>query len=369
MNMFDGLNFYANNFRYYYGFDRNSTFVRGFLNQCYKFMGLLSENDLKEIDSKFSFYTYISMIFSVGLILVFLYAVFFRFYTEIMQLSTVLKSLSLALPMMVAILLPYSILNFFFERDLQKYGKFVKELGAFKIPSKLGKNTIAGYEDYKKRILKESIVALIVLFLFTLSILFLNAVPSITSKLIKQGNYRAALGLSNVAVTVFPISSINYGHRAVAKYYLKDYKGAIEDYNLANKYSPEPVYDVDLYVVKSKILTKQQLLAEYDKSIKEQEKKYDAYSAMYSKANYLYSIGDYKAAVLIYDKLVDAFNNNEKILFSPATLYFKRGSAMAKLGNFKSSREDIEIAESMCVSCNYQENPSKWLDFVPTIDY
>ncbi len=369
MNILGSLNLYANNIRYYYGFDRNSTFVRGFLKQSYKFSRLLSEKELFAIDKKFSFLSFVAMVFSVILIILYLYLIFFNFYLEIQKFPPFLFALTLTFPMFLAVVCPLFLVAQKYEAYLKTYGDYQKEKQTFRLPPNSGKNTVAGFEFHKQRIINESLIGLCVILAFTFFALFFNAIPRVSKDLIKKGNYKLALLLSDVGIKISPVSSINYGHRAVAKYYLKDYSGAASDYEMANKYSQDPVYDADLFVVKSKILTKEQLLNEYDKSINAQVDKYDKYSAIYSKANYLYSVGDYQAALNYYNELVVAYLKGEKIMFSPATLYFKRGSTYSKLGNANASQKDIKIAESMCVDCNYSKNPSVWLDYTLSMDY
>ncbi|MGD0709862.1 MAG: hypothetical protein ABR968_01640, partial [Bacteroidales bacterium] len=50
---------------------------------------------------------------------------------------------------------------------------------------------------------------------------------------LSQKNYNDALILLNKAVEMDSVNGNNYAYRGMAKYYLKDYKGAITDYDKA----------------------------------------------------------------------------------------------------------------------------------------
>ncbi len=369
MNIFDGLNLYANSFKYYYGVDRNTTFIRGLLKQSYKFSKVIDIQDLLKIDKTASFMTYFSVVISIVLFLAYFYGVFFKNYLTIMHMQPIAFSLLITVPVMIAILIPYLTANFAFENYLKNFGEYTKEKEPFKIPLDAGEKTIPGLEKIKKRVVKEALCGIIAVFLFLLFALFADATPKKIVNLIKQGKYEKALKTADLSLKILPVSSRNYGYRAAAKYFMKDYKGAVQDYELANKYSGTEFYDADMFLAKGKILSKKEMLLQYDKSIKSQKSDVDKYSAIYSKANYLYGIKDFKDALSCYNLLINAYSKDKSVNVPTSVLYFRRAMTYQKLGNVQNYKIDIGVANSMCPDCEFEKNSKKWLEELPSLDY
>lgn len=369
MNIFESLNLYANSFKYYYGSDRNSTFVRGILKQNYRFPKMLSEQDLLKIDKKASILSYSAVLGAIVLFLIYFYAVFFKNYDLISQQQPIVFSLMITVPVMVAILIPYLIANSCFNSFLKRFGAFSRVKEPFRVPQNATSKTIPGYERIQRRVFKEALLGFIGVLIFLAIVLFVDYSPEIAVALIKSGNYKAALNVSDIAAKIVPVSPGNYGVRGAAKFYMKDYKGAVDDYKLANKLSDLNAYDADLYVAKSKILNKQQMLAEFDKAIKTEKIKAKKYSIVYLKANYLYSIKAYSEALANYNILTNAFNNDEDLLFPQEDMYFRRAMTFKHLGRVKEANIDMKAANTMCPDCNYQKLGEKYLEFVPSLDY
>lgn len=369
MNILDGLNLYANSFKYYYGSDRASTFVRGFLKQNFRFPKILTEQELLSIDKTASIFAYVSILFAIALFTAYFYFVFFANYLTIINQPRIVFALAISLPVMLAILIPYLIADLAFKNYLKKFGDYSKDASEFKIPSNASEKSIPGYERIKHRVVKESIFGLVLVLIFLTFALFLDNAPKFVVKNIKQGNYEKALKIADLSVNILPVSSRYYGFRGAAKYYMKDYAGAVEDYKLANKYSMTEYYDEDMFIAKSKMLNKSQMIAEYDKSIKEQKEAVDRNTAMYSKANYLLSLKDYKSALPIYNRLVNAYHNDEHIIFPPEELYFRRAVTKAKLGDTAGYKYDFSVADNMCPECNFNKVTEQQLVPQLSLDY
>ncbi len=369
MDILNSLNFYKNNFRYYYGYDKNSTFVRGFFKQNYKFSRQLSEQELLSIDKTVAISTYLALFVSVVMFLIYFYGVFFNRYFELINKAPIVFALSISIPAVICIGIPYIIADFWFKRYLKKFGEYVQEKDEYKIPVNAADKTIPGFERIKARTVKETILGFVLVFLFLCFALFIGNSAEITAALIRHGNYSAALKIANLSVKIIPISSRLYGYRGTAKFYNKDYKGAIEDYKIANKYSDTEFYDEDLFLAKSKILSKQEMIDEYDKSINAQKEQIDKYTAMFAKANYLFGIKDYKSSYEIYNVLVNAYKNKEHMIFSPDKIYIRRALSNKNLGKIQEYKSDLQIAKSMCPDCQYDKITEQKLEPLPSINY
>lgn len=369
MSFLDGLNLYANCFKYYYGFDRSSTFVRGILGQNFKFPYLLEEKDLLKIDKVSSVITYFAVFFAVILFLMYLYIIFFPSYIDWFQKRILFLLLVLALPAILSIVLPFVTANFIFNKYLKKYGNYSVEKGNFKTPANSGEKTIPGYERIKRRVVKESSYGIIFVLIFVLFLSYWNNASSVAASLIEHGNYKAAVNILNVRLKLFPIVSSDYGLRAYAKYGLKDYDGAVEDYKTANKYAFSDVYDNDIYAVMSESYNKQQMLDMFKKSYDSKKEQVDKYSVVFARANYLMSIKDYKSANRDYDILVKAYNNEEHLIFPPEILFYRRAITNAKLGNNQGYKNDFSIANKMCPECDFKNVTEEQLKPVPEFDY
>lgn len=369
MSILDGLNLYANSFKYYYGSDRASTFVRGFLKQNFRFPKVLTEQELLSIDKRASILAYTAIFTAIVLFICYFYFVFFTNYLAIINLPRLVFALALSVPVMIAILIPYLIADFAFKNYLKRFGDYSQDKSEFKIPANASEKSIPGYERIKGRVVKEAVFGILLVLILLGFALFVDNAPRLVVKYIKQGKYEKALKSADLSVKILPVSSRYYGYRGAAKYYMKDYAGAVEDYKLANKYSMTEFYDEDMFIAKSKMLNKAQMIEEYDKSIKAQKESVDRYTAMFAKANYLLSLKDYKAALPIYNQLLTAYRNDEHLILPPEELYIRRALTHAKLGDAAGYKSDFNAADSMCPECEFSKVTEQQLVPKPSLDY
>lgn len=369
MNILDGLNLYANCFKYYYGFDRSSTLVRGLLGQNFKFPFILDEKNLLKIDKFSSVITYIAVFISVTLFLAYLYGIFFPHYIDWFQKRTLYLVLMIAVPAFLSMVIPYFAADLVFKNYLKKFGMYSKTKEPFKIPANAGEKTIPGYERIKRRVVKESTAGIIVLLIFVLFLGFWNNASEIAAHNLKKGNYNAALNILDRRLKLFPIVSYDYGMRALTKYYLKNYEGSIEDYKLANKYAFSDVYDNDIYAVMAEFYNKSQMLDMFEKALNSKNEQVDKYSVIYARANYLMGIKDYASAIRDYNYLIKAYNNEEHLIFPPEELFFRRALTNSKLGNTSGYKADFSVAERMCPECEFDKIKEEQLKPVPEFDY
>ena len=121
-----------------------------------------------------------------------------------------------------------------------------------------------------------------------------------------------------------PNDSTAYNNRAVARYELGDYKGAVKDYDKA--ISIDPDFAVAYYnrgKAKYAIGDHKGAIKDYDKAISIDPNYADAYT---NRGLVKYAIGDYKGAIKDYDKAI-SINPND------AFAYTNRAVAKYNLGD------------------------------------
>lgn len=117
---------------------------------------------------------------------------------------------------------------------------------------------------------------------------------------------KKAISENTKAIGLNPNDADAYNNRAVYKICcLKDYKGAITDFNKFLKLEPDP--DINVYITIA-----------------------SAYK----------SLNDFKGAIVYYDKLIKNDSTNEGVLYD-------RGIAQIKLGNKKSGCSDLNKAKAL----------------------
>ncbi len=179
-----------------------------------------------------------------------------------------------ALPLLLIIFLIYHFINFLstkhFEKSLQnEFGQFEKTIF---IPS----NNIDKqyYKHFKIELAKAFGLIAIILLCFGLGSPF-----KIAQKWIHQERYNDVIKLTTIGSKIFPIATKWYSLRAYSKFRLKDYQGAISDYDKAYKLGPDE-YNVMNFDNKIYIKTKWYSLRAYSK----------------------FRLKDYQGAISDYDK-------------------------------------------------------------------
>ncbi len=134
------------------------------------------------------------------------------------------------------------------------------------------------------------------------------------------------------------IHCISFMVRGAAKYDLKDYKGAIADYDeairLNSKYA-DAIYNRGL--AKKKLGDFKDAIDDYTKAIELNPKEAEAY---YSRGNANDDLGDFKGAIADHD---EAIKLNSKY----ANAYYNRALARRKLGDEEGHDADMEMYEKL----------------------
>ena len=129
-----------------------------------------------------------------------------------------------------------------------------------------------------------------------------------------------------------------YNNRGYAKYHLKDYTGAITDYNKAIELDPK--YALAYFnrgLVKTKTHDYTGAVSDYSKIIAMNPKNPVAY---HDRGVVKYLVGDYTGAITDFDKAIEL---DPKY----ALAYNFRGESKEKLGNFAGAADDYTIAAKL----------------------
>ena len=160
--------------------------------------------------------------------------------------------------------------------------------------------------------------------------------------------------LSNFYLALVPVAPEVYSQRAYAKFNLKQYKEAVEDYKKANEYSFSDDFNSDILGVKTYYLPYKQVLKEFDNMIEAESDKPYKYYLMSEKATFMLKNKDYKAACELFNYLINIYQKGDKVFFSPSAAYYNRGVARANLGDKSGANSDSKIAQKMCPECQFK---------------
>ncbi len=164
-----------------------------------------------------------------------------------------------------------------------------------------------------------------------------------TEKLIEQGNYKKAIQLTNVGISIFPIAQEWYSLRAYAKYKTQDYQGAIKDFDKAYKLGADGAnimnFDNKIYI-KYIMGEYNSALEDFDNEINNADNDYEKDSFLWDKAQFLYNIKNYNEALEIYNELI-VKAENDRIFLLKDRLYLERAEVYKQLGQENLAQEDL----------------------------
>ncbi len=337
------MNFYTNS--------ENSTTIKSINNTylAYKFNKTLSCKELDAIWKITTRHKRFSTITIFIIFILFLYGLIFPNYTLIIDKSWYMT----ALPLLLIIFLIYHFINFLstkhFEKSLQnEFGQFEKTIF---IPS----NNIDKqyYKHFKIELAKAFGLIAIILLCFGLGSPF-----KIAQKWIHQERYNDVIKLTTIGSKIFPIATKWYSLRAYSKFRLKDYQGAISDYDKAYKLGPDEYnvmnFDNKIYI---KYLIKEynSALKDFDYEIEHASNDFEKDSFLWDKAQFLYNIKQYNSALKIYDYLLIK-SEKDRIFLLKNRLYFERAQVYKSLGKEQEATQDLINAETLSIEDSFK-NP------------
>lgn len=326
----------------------NSTILAGILrNNGYLYPQKLDKPSLKELGREYRKYTTILNSVVAIEILLFIYLIVFPHFLQFLEGQFFVVVFSLCMLPLVVLYLTYVVANSFYEKYLaNKFGTYRKT--AFKPIVKYIEDE--DFDEYEKTPRKSIYVALVLAIIFCGYIL----TPFLISDMNSGKNYGGAERLSNLYLKFVPISAEAYASRAYAKLEQKQYKEAIADFELANKYSMSDSFSPDIIGVKTYYMPYSDMLKEFDKNIAEEDEEGSRYLFRCEKAIYqLKNNKDTKAAYVELNQILTDFEHGKDVYFSPHLAYFMRGQARTRLGDWQGAKNDFAEARKMCPDCKY----------------
>lgn len=327
----------------------NNTVVAGIMrNIGYLYQQKLTTEQISAYNKEYRKYTTIVNSVVALEILLYIYAVIFPYFIKFMEQSFFITTLMLSTISLLALYLTYIVANSFFEKYLIKtFGQNKKT----KFSPTIKNIDESSFQKYVSTPRKSIYLMLLVIAIFVGYVV----TPLYVNNLNTAKKYKYAVSLANAYLKIVPISPNVYAQRAYAKFKLKQYKEAIADYELANKYSLSDSFFEDIIGVKTYYLPYKTMLAEFDKAISIEESEPAQYLLRYEKAVYQLKNKDYKSAYLILNDLVGAYEQKKDVHFSPSFVYFNRGIAREALGDINGANIDKRTAKKMCPECQFNQ--------------
>lgn len=346
INEYRKLLFLKSQYCTYYKVNNNTVLAGIMRSDGYRYTEILSDDKLKDVNKSYRKYTALLNLAVAVEIILYVYLVIFPYYLEFMKLPFFAVVMMLSIVPLVALYLTYIAVNASYENYL------TKKVGAFqkmKFQPKVKYIEDDVFNAYLKTT-KKSIffLALIILVFFAYLV-----TPLIINSFNSAKNYNSALKLSNKYLTLMPVAPDVYAQRAYAKFKLKQYKEAVEDYEKANQYSFSDDFKYDILGVKTFYLPYDQVLNEFDNVIALEKDKPYKYYLMSEKAAYQLKNKDYKSAYNTFNYLIALYEKGNKVFFSPSYVYNNRGIAREYLGDKAGAKADFTISKKMCPECKY----------------
>lgn len=328
----------------------NNTVLAGILrNNGYRYAVSLPEEKLKEVNQVYRrFTTLLNSVVAVELIL-YIYLVIFPYYLEFMNLPFFVVVMLLSLIPLVALYLTYIVINSLYENYLARYvGTFQR----MKFQPKVKYIEEEAFQKYLKTPRKSVYILVLLILIFFSYVL----TPLMINSLNNNKKFNSALRLANGYLTFMPVASNVYAQRAYAKFNLKQYKEAVEDYEKANKYSFSEDFNADIVGVKTYYLPYDQVLNAFDELIAQEKEKPYKYYLMSEKAAYQLKNKDYKKAYNTFNYLINLYEKGTKVFFSPSLVYNNRAIARKFLGDDVGAKADFTASKKMCPDCTFSLN-------------
>lgn len=316
----------------------------------YKFNSIFPDEQIDKIRKVIKHYKRLSTTVILIFYFVSIYGLLFNHYEFF---TTILPKILFFIGMVIATLGILQCSSKLFEIYLKKhYGEFEK----IHFPSS---NFIESqsYKDFKFELIKIAVLVLIVIGLYFSKVYLFFGSPYETSlNLISSQKYEDAIKVTSLWAKIMPMNPQWYSIRGYARFYLKDYKGAIDDfdkaYNLEEDEFKSMNFDNKIYV--------RYVLKDYETAIKDFDKEInknstDKNSFLWDKAQFLYNIKKYEEALEIYNELIEASEEDRVYLFA-SRLYFERAQVYKKLGEKAKAQEDLKTCQDLNLASDFQNS-------------
>ncbi len=328
------MNFYSNS--------DDATTIKSINNTFlgYKFNHKFTQEEIDFVWTKIKKYKRFSTIMIFVSFIFLLYGVVFPNYYFLTDLNWYYT----VIPFLLVIFLIYQGLTFLSTKLFEKsiINKFGEYENVVFIPAKdIDKNY---YRLFKIELVKAFSLIVIIIMCFQLGSPF-----KIAQNWIQHKKYNDVIKLTTIGSKLFPIAPEWYSLRGYSKFKVKDYEGAIKDYDKAYRLGPNEYnvmnFDNKIFI-KYFIKDYEGALADFDYEIKHASDDYERDSFLWDKAQFLYNIQKYEEALKIYDELLIK-SEEDRIFLLQNRLYFERAQVYKHLGEEELAENDILNADSL----------------------
>ena len=335
----------------FYNLSENSTVIKSINNTLlgYKFDKKFDSKEISSVWENIKIHKRLSVIGIFLVFIILLYAIIFPNYS----LLITYKWYYTIIPLLLVLFFAYKgiiYLNtiWFEKRLLKKFGTYEKIL--FKQTNIIDKKY---FNLFKLEIAKVLTLILIIIGCFSLGSPF-----KALQNQIKQERYDDVIKYTTIGIKIFPIAYEWYSLRGYAKFKIKDYEGAIKDFDKAYQIGLDEYnilnFDNKIYV-KYYIKDYEGAIKDFDYEIANCSDEYEKDAFLWDKAQFLYNLGKYDEALQIYNDLL-VKSEEDRIFLLKNRLYFERAQVYKKMGKTKPADEDILNAENLNIEESFK-NP------------
>ncbi len=335
--------------------ENNETVIKSVNNTFngYKFNRLFSDEEIETLRKVSKRFKRLSALVILLFYFVSIYGLLFNHYEHF--IGIIPKIIFFIVMIGVTYLILYGSSKIFENYLIKNFGEFEKT----HFPSS---NFIESqsYKDFKLELVKIALLVIVVLVgYFSKVYLFFGSPYETSLNLISNKKYEDAIRVTSVWAKIMPMNPKCYNIRGYARFFAKDYKGAIEDYDKAYNLEDDDFksmnFDNKIYI--------RYYLKDYDKAIEEFDKEIDKNlpeknSFLWDKAQFLYNIGRYHESLEIYNNLIEASEVDRIYLFA-SRLYYERAQVYKKLGDKTKAKEDLKTCQEMNLMPDFQNSIPK----------
>lgn len=229
-----------------------------------------------------------------------------------------------------------------FEKRLKsKFGDYKKT--TFPLTDSFDKKY---YDLFKIELAKAFALIIIIVMCFCIGSPF-----KIAMNCIEKGKFNDVIKITTIGSKIFPIAPEWYSLRGYSKFQMKDYIGAIKDFDKAYRLGPD---EYNVMNFDNKIFVKYYIkdyisaLKDFDYEIEHASDDYEKDSFLWDKAQFLYNIQHYEAALKIYNELLIK-SEKDRIFLLQNRLYFERAQVYKSLGKDDLAQQDLESADALSI--------------------
>lgn len=323
----------------FYTFEGDETIIKSINNTLlgYKYNKHFSRDEIKLVWSEIKLHKRISIILIFLLFMYLLYAMVFPKFSILVNNSGFVNALLILLIMAIVCQVITTISTKVFEKRLKKnFGEY--ELAVF-TPDK---NTDRHY--YK--LFQIEVVKVLILFILVICGFIFISPFDCAKKLLAAQRYNDVVNFTTAGAKIFPIAQEWYAMRGYANYKLEKYQEAISDFDKAYELGADGFnimnFDNKIFI-KYVLKDYDSAVADFDVAISNAHNDSEKDEFLWDKAQFLYNIGKYEDALVIYDELINKAEKDKGFLLKDR-LYLERSLVHKNLGNAEEEQQNLEMS-------------------------